>query len=257
MRLRSQGLDLLAGQRDTVDDVGALLEDRALLEVQPQPQREDQQDEAEQERQPPAPAEQLLLGQHAEQERPQRGRGQRAGVGAERHQRGDHAAALHGRVLGQHHGGAGDLGAGAEALDQPQRDEQDRRHDADHRVGRQHADQGGRGAHQRDREEQDLLAADPVAHPAEVDRAGQPGDVADAVGGHRGDQADGRADVGEEDLVEDDGRGQRVQLEVHELHGRTEPAGHRGLGQVSGGSRRDVPRRVRAVRHRSVLLGAV
>ena len=254
VRLRGQRLDLLTRQRDTVDDVGTLLEDRALLEVQAQPHREDQQHEAEQERQPPAPAQQLLLGQHAEQERPQRRRGQRARVRAERHQRGDHAAALHGRVLGQHHGRAGDLGAGPEALDEAERDEQDRRRDADHRVGRERPDEGGRGPHQRDREEQDLLAADPVAHPAEVDRAREAGDVADAVGRHRGDQADRRADVGEEDLVEDDGRGQRVQLEVHELHGRTEPAGHGGLGQVSGGSRRHVRwRSVGVFRHRSVL----
>jgi hypothetical protein len=108
-------------------------------------------------------------------------------------------------------------------------------------------------AHQRDGDEQDLLAADPVTHTAEVDRAGQPGDVADSVGRHRGDQADGRADVREEDLVEDDGGRQRVQLEVHELHRRAEPPRHRSLGEITRRPRYGTLRRsVHIVDHRCV-----
>ncbi len=189
--------------------------------------------EAQQERQSPAPAEQLLVRQHRQQHRPQPGCGERAGVGAQRRQRRDEAAALHRRVLGQHDRGAGDLRARPEPLDEPQHDEQDRRGDADHLVRREHADQRRRAAHQHDREEQDLLAADPVPHPSEVDGADEARDVPDAVGGHRGDQPDGRAHVREEDLVEDDGGGQRVQLEVHELHRRAEPAGHGGAAEIA------------------------
>lgn len=110
--LLGQGrLDLAAGHGDAVHHIGPLLEDRALLEIPAQPDREDHEPEAQQERQAPAPLDQLLVAEGGEQDRPQPRRGQRTGVGAERHQRRDQAAALRGGVLGEHDGRPGDLGS--------------------------------------------------------------------------------------------------------------------------------------------------
>ena len=70
------------------------------------------------------------------------GSGKGSGVLAEADEGGDEAASAGRGELGQHHGGAGDLGACAEALRQAQRNQQDGGPDADHRVGGEDADEG-------------------------------------------------------------------------------------------------------------------
>ena len=99
--------------------------------------------------------------------------------------RGPEPAFLRLRELrGQQHGAA-PLAADADALGEAEHDQQDRREDADLAVGRQEADQDGRDADQRQRPDQHLLAADPVAEATEDDAAERSGDVADGVGAER------------------------------------------------------------------------
>jgi len=61
------------------------------------------------------------------------------------------------RMLQDHRAGAGDLAAHREALDQPQRDQQDRRPDADGAVGGQQRDDERRTAHQQHAQHQHRL----------------------------------------------------------------------------------------------------
>ena len=93
-------------------------------------------------------------------------------------QRGVQAALVVGRVLGDVDRGAAVLAAEGQALEQPQDHQDGRREDADLRVGRQKADQGGRAAHDRDGQQEGVLAAD---------------DVADAAEDHRAERSDGEA----------------------------------------------------------------
>src|SRR5215217_6538451 len=105
------------------------------------------------------------------------------------------------------------LAGGGEALQQPQAYEQDRRPDPDGVVAGQAADEEGRGAHQRDGEDQDALAAVLVADVAHEERADRPRDVADAVGGERQQRARRGVGLGEEDLAEDQRGGSAVDEE--------------------------------------------
>ena len=59
---------------------------------------------------------------------------------------------------------------------------------------------------------------------AEDEGADEAGDIPGPVGTHGHDEAHGRVRFGEEDFVEYDSRCQRVELEIHELHGRAQPA---------------------------------
>ena len=79
-------------------------------------------------------------------------------------------------------GGRAPFAAGREALHQPRDDEQQRRRDADRRVGRQEADQHGADRHQRDGDEQRGLAPMRVADAAENDSAERARDEAEPIG---------------------------------------------------------------------------
>ena len=74
-------------------------------------------------------------------------------------------------------------------------------------IGRQQADGEGRAAHQADGGEEGRLAADPVAHRPEDDRAQRAEGEADREQRQRRDQRRGRVEPGEEHLGDD--RGQR------------------------------------------------
>ncbi len=128
--------------------------------------------------------------------------------------------------LQRHQHGAAPLAAEAEALHEAQRDQQDRRPDADRGVGRQQAD-GERGtAHQQQGHDQDVLAAEPVAVVAEDDAAERPGDEADGVGGEGEQRADERLEAREEQLVEHQRGGGAVDEEVVPLQRGADQARH-------------------------------
>ena len=75
-------------------------------------------------------------------------------------------------------GRAAVLAAEREALKKTQRDEDDRREDADLRVRRQKADEDGRETHDRDGDQERVLAADDVPERTEEDGAERPDEKA-------------------------------------------------------------------------------
>ena len=161
---------------------------------------------AEQERDAPAPGLERFGGQERG-ERKQRGGGQdRAGLGAlQAEAREEPAPGVRG-VLHDHRAGTAEFAGHGEALDHAEQHQQDRREGADLRVGGQHADQERRNAHQEHREDQDVLAAVPVAVGTQHDRTDGPGEIADRVGRERADERQGRVTRREEDRREHQGR---------------------------------------------------
>ena len=153
------------------------------------------------------------------------------------------AAALGRGVLDGEQHGAAVLTADADALQHPEHDEGDRRPDADLVVGRQQADERRADAHDHQRQQQHLLAADPVAEVAEDQPADRAGEEADGEGGE-GRELRGRAvEAVEVELVEDHGRGRAVEEEVVPLDGG---ADRRGEGDPARARRQSAVRRVGA-----------
>ena len=74
-------------------------------------------------------------------------------------------------MLGHVDRGAAILAAERQALEQPQRDQEDRRGHADRVVAGQAADEERRQSHDQDGDEEGVLAADQVAETAEEQRA--------------------------------------------------------------------------------------
>ena len=99
--------------------------------------------------------------------------------------RGPEAATSSVAVLGRHQHRAAPLAADGEALQQPADQQQDRGGDADGGVRRQQADREGGDPHHHQRDDQHLLAPDPVTEVAEDDAAERPGDEAERVGAER------------------------------------------------------------------------
>ncbi|MCY1512010.1 hypothetical protein D9M68_464550 [compost metagenome] len=95
---------------------------------------------------------------------------------------------LPGRVLDRHERRAAPFATGGKALQHAQGHQHHRRPDADLRVGRQHADQGGGHAHQDQRGRQHPLAAVAVAQVAADDGAQRPEQEGHAHGRERQDQ---------------------------------------------------------------------
>ena len=128
---------------------------------------------------------------------------------------GPEAAVLRLAVLGDDQHGAAPLTAEREALDEPQGDQQDRGQHADGGEGGQQPDREGRAAHHQQRDDQQLLAADPVAEVAEDQGADRPGEearprrCAKAAGCRRT-----RRLLGEEQGREDERGGRAVEEEV-------------------------------------------
>ena len=121
-------------------------------------------------------------------------------------------------------GGAGLLAGGGQALAEPCQHQQGRSPPADGLEVRQAADDEGRGAHQQQREHEDLPPAHPVTEVAEDDGADRAGHVGEAEGGEGHDRRVG-VGVGEEDVREDQrGRGTEDE-EVVVLDGAAQEAG--------------------------------
>ena len=121
--------------------------------------------------------------------------------------------------FGDQRGGAGLLGTGAQALEDAEGHQEDRSQHPGLFKGGQQADGEAGHAHQADGQDQDHLAAEPVADVAEDNAAERPGGEAHTVGGEGGDDGAALAQRGEEERPEDQGRGQAVDVEVVVLQG--------------------------------------
>ncbi len=101
-------------------------------------------------------------------------------------------------MLAHERGGARVFAAGGEALHQFEHHQQHRRPDSQHRVAGQQAD-GERGAgHDHQRHGKDLLAADPVAQPAEEHATHGPDDERGGKGAQQEQVLDGPVRLGQE-----------------------------------------------------------
>jgi hypothetical protein len=219
---------------DGVDDRGAydrpvlfhIPEHRRLGDPQPDVHGHKDHQEAEQERDPPAPGLQLRVGQQPDQQKGDRAEHQ-ADLHAGLRERGVIAAPLRRRVLGEQGGGAAELGARAEPLDDAQQHEQDRRQHADRIVRGQQSDQAGADAHHQRGDDERGAPADAVAEPAEEEAADRAEQECHAERGERDQRAHPGRGVGEEQLVEDERGGGAVDEEVVPLQGGADQrAGH-------------------------------
>src|ERR1700686_2341413 len=108
-----------------------------------------------------------------------------------------------------------------EALNQPKRDQDDRRRDAPGRITRQEADEEGAHAHQRHGDQEGVFAPDEIAEAAEDQRAERAYREARRKGEQREDEADIRRHVGEEVFGEERAK-RSVDVEVVPLENRTQ-----------------------------------
>ena len=147
-------------------------------------------------------------------------------------QRGEEATTAARRDFGNQRGGAGLFSAGTQSLQDAQRHQENGAEHAGLFVRRQQADGEAGGPHQADGEDQDHLAAEPVADVAEDHPAEGPGREAHAVRGEGCDQGSVLAERLEEQRAEDQGRGQPVDVEVVVLQGGAHGAGKRCPSQL-------------------------
>jgi hypothetical protein len=172
--------------------------------------------------------------------------GQRDGQHADHHGTHQHAQALAGElpaghvaavgrrgVLHQQRGRGAHFAAGRKALDQPRQHDDDRRRDADARVGGRERDQRAAQGHQEDGERHGLLAARAVGVRADDDAAQRPHDEADAEAGHRQQQLAVRIEGRKEQFADHQGQ-EAVDREVEELQPVANGGGHDGLAPARG-----------------------
>ncbi len=175
-----------------------LLERGRLGELQPDPDRDAEQDHREQERNAPAPVVECGFAHHGADAEDDQQRHEQAERRGGLDPRGVEAALALRRMLGDVGRRAAVLAAEREALHEAEHDQQDRRRDADRRVGRQHADQERADAHQRHGDEEGVLAADEIAETAEHQRAERADRKAGREGEQREDEGRRRRNTGEE-----------------------------------------------------------
>jgi hypothetical protein len=191
-----------------------LLEHRALLHPVADVPADGDEDRRQQEGDPPAPGEEVGLalkpcdqGQDPGREQASRGH---SGLGPARPEAAAGAVAM----LCRHQHRSAPFAAHREALDESKGDQAGRRPDPDLRIGRKKPDQDRRDPHQDEAQHEQALAADPVAIMAEDDPAQWPGKEADGISGEGEQGPDERIVGGEEELVEDEGRGRAVEEEI-------------------------------------------
>ncbi|MNO94236.1 hypothetical protein D3C76_858540 [compost metagenome] len=208
-------------------------ERRRLVQAQANPGRDAQQDDREQERNAPAPDFELIAREVAAAEYHQQ-RQQQAQGGGGLDPAGVESAFAHWRVFCHVGRGAAVLTPQCQALEHAQHHEDDRRGDADARVGGQQADAEGGQAHEHDGGEEGVLAPDHVPQPAEHQGTERPDDE---TGGkrHQGeDERRGVVDPGEE-LLADHRREGAIEEKVIPLEDRPEGRGEDDfLGFLAG-----------------------
>ena len=233
--------------------LGELGEDRALLDAATHVPADEDQHDAEQERDAPAPLEERVTGRDHRHERHDARGEQQAERNADLRRGAESAAAGLGRVLDGHQHRAAPLAAGRDALQDAQQHEQDRRPDPDRLVGRQHADERRRGAHQDQRPHQHDLAAVLVAEVPGEERAERAEEEAHADGREGDDRAVG-AERREEELAEDEPDRRRVDEEVVPLDGGADDGREDDASAVDGGGDGSGGREARRVRCSGALM---
>ncbi len=136
--------------------------------------------------------------------------------------------------LGDQGDRAGQLGSRAEPLDQPEQDQQQRRHDAQRGRARQQPHQHGGATHQCHRQDHRRLAADPVADLGDDHAAERADEEADREGGERRQDAGRRHQVGEEEAVDHQAGGGAIERVVVPLDQGADGAGDDGLAGARG-----------------------
>ena len=197
---------------------------RRLVEAPAQKPADDAEDEAADERNAPAPGRDLVRGEER-MHQPRRPRAEdepecRAG----RSRTADETARRCGGGFGRVDHRARELATDRETLDQSQEHEQQRRRDADGRVGRQQPDQERRHAHHRDRQHEQRTASDTITDPAEHQAADRTRAEAERKDRERKQLLRARARLREE-LLADDGREVAVHREVEPLEDVADQAG--------------------------------
>jgi len=182
------------------------------------------QHNAHQERHTPSPGEELIRWQLREQRKNDR-RCQEPGRYADLRPAAVEAALSVGGVLNRHQHGPAPLAADAEALNDPEDDEEDGRPGTDGGIGRQRADETRRHAHHHQRQHEHRTSTHFVAVMADDDGANRARHETDRVCAERQKRTDKRIERREEQLVEDKRRGGVVQEEVVPLDRRADQAG--------------------------------
>ena len=162
---------------------------RCLVDGTPHPQADGTQDAAEQERECASPMPSICsVVRIVVNKRRDTGAEQQSGDDAHLLEAAVEAALVLRCPFDDIGGGRSPFAAGRKALHQAGDDEQQRRRDADRRVGRQDADQHRADRHQRDGDEQRGLASVRVADAAENDSAERARDEAEPIGEERREQ---------------------------------------------------------------------
>ncbi|MCW0417333.1 hypothetical protein NB689_003087 [Xanthomonas sacchari] len=196
---------------------GIGLERRGFLQLHAHVQAEQAQRAGDQERHAPAPVVHLRIAQRKVQRGHRGGAGDIAAQRAELQPAAHEAAVAVGGVLGDEGRRAAVFAAGGKALHQPRHQQQDRRPDADARVGGDEADRKRAQRHQDHGRGQHLLPAVAVAQRAEHQPAQRAHQERHGEGRERGDQLRGRVGAGKEHVAQ--GHGQvAVHAEVEPFH---------------------------------------
>src|SRR5579872_1939679 len=207
-----QGLD---NRRPRHDAARTLLgEGRRFLYLAADEIADDQNDDAEQEGHAPTPGHECVRGERIREGEEHCGGEDLARLYALQGKAGEKASASEWRMLEDHGARAGYFPGNCEALYQPQRDEKDRREDADLLIGRQDANGHRRETHQKEADEKDVPPSIRVAQMAQHEGADRPCDIADAIGRKRRDNGDSWVVRRKKDLREDDRGRRRVDEEI-------------------------------------------
>ena len=174
---------------------------------------DDEQEDRGEERQAPAPGDEGIRAHGCQgagdDERGDELTGGRAGAG----EAGPEAAVLGGVLCGHEHGAA-PFAADRNSLDDADEDEEDRCDEPGLVIGGQQADRCGGDADGEHADDEHAFAAEFVAEVAEDDAAQRTSQIAGGECGQAGQCADGRGEVGEEDVLEDKGGADGVDEEV-------------------------------------------
>ena len=188
-------------------------EGRRLHDLEPDIETDRDQDGADQEGDAPAPGEEVRVAQKRQNVDHARAQ-QQTGGNADLRPASVKAAVAARRMLDRQQHCPAPFAADADALEDAQHQQQDRRPDADRGVGRQQADQERRDAHDQHGHDQHRLATDAIAIVAEYDAANRAGDEADEESRVCEQRAHQRIEVWKKQFVENERRHHPEQKEI-------------------------------------------
>src|SRR5262249_34220352 len=150
-----------------------------LFHAQTNVERNGDQENREQEWDAPAPVIEALLAERVLGEQNHGKRADKAKGAADLNETGVEASLMIRRVLGDVDYGAAILAANRQALQYSHGDQSNRREPSGGRVGGRQANPSGRPAHENQRHQKGIFAADQIADPTEEQRAEGPNNEAD------------------------------------------------------------------------------